>query len=541
MKQVFNPFLPLDEYIPDGEPHVFNDRVYHYGSHDKEGGYTFCMNDYVVYSAPVDDLSSWRYEGISYKASQDPYYPKFKYMYAPDVCKGNDDKYYLYYCMAGDYGVGGYTNPISVAVSDNPAGPFEYLDHVHFKDGSLMKKYVCFDPAVMNDDGVIRLYYGTSYAFEEDDDFDTNEESILREMDMFGKSREEILEYRKHDDSCVDAKPGDKDSVNGVCVLTLCDDMVTVKEGPKHLIPYRSKGTDFEAHPFFEGASMRKVNDKYYFIYSSWQNHELCYAISDYPDRGFKFKGTIVSNGDIGINGIDDSNKLNMTGTTHGSIININNSWYVFYHRLTHKSDYSRQACAEKIVIKEDGTINQVEITSCGLNNGPLIGKGHSYPAVIACNITNGHMPHGSNSVYPIAFPNVTNIGEDRFIGEIDNGTLIGFKYFDLSGVTKIKIIARTESEETYAKYKGPSRIDERSEGLLNTYINPLKGKSTGEDRFEIRLNKDTDTVGEIVLNETKEWEEYTLELSKKIDSVHPLYLVYHGNKSVQLKEIEFN
>ena len=31
-KQVFNPFLPLNEYIPDGEPHVFGDRVYLYGS-----------------------------------------------------------------------------------------------------------------------------------------------------------------------------------------------------------------------------------------------------------------------------------------------------------------------------------------------------------------------------------------------------------------------------------------------------------------------------------------------------------------------------
>ena len=27
-KQVFNPFLPLGTYIPDGEPHVFGDRVY---------------------------------------------------------------------------------------------------------------------------------------------------------------------------------------------------------------------------------------------------------------------------------------------------------------------------------------------------------------------------------------------------------------------------------------------------------------------------------------------------------------------------------
>ena len=56
-KQVYNPFLPLDEYIPDGEPHIFGDRVYLYGSHDFEGGHTFCMGDYTVYSAPVDDIA----------------------------------------------------------------------------------------------------------------------------------------------------------------------------------------------------------------------------------------------------------------------------------------------------------------------------------------------------------------------------------------------------------------------------------------------------------------------------------------------------
>ena len=35
-KQVFNPYLPLYEYIPDGEPHVFDGRLYIYGSHDRE-------------------------------------------------------------------------------------------------------------------------------------------------------------------------------------------------------------------------------------------------------------------------------------------------------------------------------------------------------------------------------------------------------------------------------------------------------------------------------------------------------------------------
>ena len=33
IKQVYNPYLPLWEYVPDGEPHVFGDRVYLYGGH----------------------------------------------------------------------------------------------------------------------------------------------------------------------------------------------------------------------------------------------------------------------------------------------------------------------------------------------------------------------------------------------------------------------------------------------------------------------------------------------------------------------------
>lgn len=400
-KQVFNPFLPLNEYIPDGEPHVFGDRVYLYGSHDHEGGYTFCMDDYTVYSAPVDDLTDWRKERVIYEADQDPAYPELCYMYAPDVVQGNDGKYYLYYAMSGDYGVGGYTCPISVAVCDTPAGKYKFLGHVRNKDGSPMMRYVCFDPAVLNDDGVIRLYYGTQYDYEEQPDFPENDAYVKQEMEMFGRTREEILSY--------------PDSIMGPVMLVLEDDMLTVKEEPKHIIPYKVKGTSFEAHPFFEASSMRKVGDKYYFVYSSKQNHELCYAVSDQPDGGFTFGGTIVSNGDVGLDGRPLEEKLNMTGTTHGSIIEINGQWYAFYHRLTHKSDYSRQACAEKIKIEADGSIRQVEVTSCGLNEGPLVAEG-SYPAVIACNLTNGSMPHGNNSIYKEEFPNITNSGEERFI-----------------------------------------------------------------------------------------------------------------------------
>lgn len=534
--QIYNPFLPLYEYIPDGEPHVFGDRVYHYGSHDKEGGDTFCMLDYVCYSAPVEDLTDWRYEGVIYQAKQDPRYPVPQYMYAPDVVQGNDGRYYLYYCMGGDYGQDGYQGPVSVAVCDTPAGKYEYLGVVKNPDGSPMLKYICFDPAVLNDDGTIRLYYGTQYDYEECDDFLTNDFYLQDEIEMFGRSREEILSY--------------PDSIMGPVMAVLSDDMLTVKEEAKHIIPYRVKGTSFEAHPFFEGSSMRKVGKKYYFIYSSWQNHELCYATSDQPDRDFVFGGTIVSNGDIGYRGRDAQHKLNMTGTTHGSIIEINGQWYVFYHRLTHKSDYSRQACAEKIRILEDGSIPQAEMTSCGLNDGPLSAEG-TYPAVIACNLTNGHMPHGSNSVFQISFPNVTHKGQERFIAEIEDHTLIGYKYFECRSVKQFGITYRMETEKNRVIFDGRYRTDIRSqddENFANTYAekNTLTdivkpGQSTeNAPQFGICIDTAENEIGTLLLDEKAEaWKKVTVQIGIP-DGVHALYLVYKGQAKVQLIEIHF-
>ena len=72
MKQICNPYLPLCEYIPDGEPHVFGGRLYLYGSHDRENGDEFCELDYVCYSADACDLTEWRYEGVIYRKDQDP-------------------------------------------------------------------------------------------------------------------------------------------------------------------------------------------------------------------------------------------------------------------------------------------------------------------------------------------------------------------------------------------------------------------------------------------------------------------------------------
>lgn len=77
-KQAVNPILPSWEYIPDDEPHVFGDRVYLYGSHDKFDGREFCPLDYVCWSAPVSDLSDWRKGGVTLTKSE-----------APDHFRGN--------------------------------------------------------------------------------------------------------------------------------------------------------------------------------------------------------------------------------------------------------------------------------------------------------------------------------------------------------------------------------------------------------------------------------------------------------------------
>ena len=64
--QAFNPFLPSYEYIPDGEPYVFGNRVYIYGSHDAFNGSDYCVNNYVCWSASVENLGDWKYEGVIY-------------------------------------------------------------------------------------------------------------------------------------------------------------------------------------------------------------------------------------------------------------------------------------------------------------------------------------------------------------------------------------------------------------------------------------------------------------------------------------------
>ena len=231
-----------------------------------------------------------------------------------------------------------------------------------------------------------------------------------------------------------------------------------------------------------------------------------------------------------------------MTGTTHGSIECINGSWYVFFHRLTHKSDYSRQACAEKIHIENDGSIKQVQITSCGLSEKGYLPSEGKYPAVIACNLTNGKMPHGSNSIYQIPFPNVTHKNNERFIAEIEDNTLIGYKYFSFDGTRDFFVEARIENDSNRVISDAPLRVDERCRELF-TDLSKQQHNNAECDKiiayFDVYTDINDKSLGRISLDNTDDWNNYTAEISFP-RGVHPLFLVYHGNVRLQLKTIGF-
>ena len=412
--QIFNPYLPANEYVPDGEPRVFGDRLYVYGSHDRFGAGIFCVNDYVCWSAPVNDLSAWRCEGVIYRKKQDPANRTgLRLLFAPDVVQGPDGRYYLYYAYD-------FMGMMGVAVGDRPEGPFAYYGHVRYPDGTIWGNRkgdeFPFDPGVLvDDDGCVYLYSG----------FATKVPFV---MSRFHNQKN-----------------------SGGVVMELEQDMVTIKVGPKLLFPRKGNhpDADFEDHEFFEASSIRKIDGKYVFVYSSAHNHELCYAVSDHPMEGFRFGGTLVDIGDLYLDGnTDETHATNYLGNTHGGMVELDGQWYIFYHRQTNQHSYSRQACAEPLRRREDGGFYQSEVTSCGLNRGPLRGRGE-YEARIACNLGSEEGTVRYDKKFPKKrHPCFTQKGKDtddsaiQYIANMRDGSVAGFKYFDFQQTEKIRVTA---------------------------------------------------------------------------------------------------
>ncbi len=464
-KQVFNPYLPSWEYIPDGEPHVFGDRVYVYGSHDRFNGFAYCLNDYVCYSAPVSDLSDWKYEGVIYKKTDDPFNPDGRMcLYAPDVVQGADGRYYIYYVLDK-------VSCVSVAVSDSPAGKYEFYGYVKDSEGRRLgdreNDQPQFDPAVLMEGDKVYLYTG----FCGQNDY----------------------------------------SRKGAMATVLGPDMLTIIEETRIIVPGNcySSGTEFEEHEFFEGPSIRKHKDMYYFVYSSSKMHELCYAVSKYPTKDFKYGGAIVSNCNENITtGKPSELHTYIPGNNHGGMVEVQGQWYIFYHRHTNGTNFCRQGCAEPIYINDDGSISQVEMTSCGLNGTPLVGKGE-YPAYIACNLfsktmDNNHLLHYAGWIDG-RYARITQDGRDGdeeigYIANMQDSTIAGFKYFECDGITKIS----------------------------------LKTRGYGNGYFEVKTAWDGETLGKVPVGYSNIWVVNSANISVP-NGVQALYFEFKGEGGISL------
>lgn len=318
-----NPVLPLWEHVPDAEPRVFDGRLYVYGSHDKANGWDFCLDDYVAWSAPLGDLGAWRREGVIFAKTDDPENVAGHPLYAPDVVRGADGRYYLYYQRNNPARADGVTH-LGVAVCDTPGGRFRFLGYVRRTDGTLLGDRAGdngFDPSVLVDGRETWLFTGSAGS--------------------------------------------------GAFAAPLGADMLTLAAEPVRVIPGRAgaAGTPFEGNGFVEASSVRRIDGRYVFVYSPDRQPRLCYATAERPDGPYAYRGTLVENAG---------------GNNHGGLVQIGGEWFIFYHRTTNDSVFERQCCVERLTRGPDGEFREAEMTSLGFTRGALPGCG-DYPAAIAC------------------------------------------------------------------------------------------------------------------------------------------------------------
>lgn len=408
-----NPYMPLWEHIPDGEPRVFTyngeTRIYLYGSHDVLKT-EYCGYDYVVWSAPVDDLTDWTCHGECYRATDGGV------LYAPDVVQ-KGDTFYMY--AAESKG-----SVIMMATSKTPWGPFT----------DPVKTELGFDPGILvDDDGRVYAFWGfcQCHAGELNDDMCTIKKETVRHH-IIGHSKPFFI---TEDDGHVDPVDG-----------------------------------------FFEASSPRKIDGKYVFVYSKRYEYNkpelgvmgscngfLSYKWSDSPLGDYQMGGDISFNGGEIIEGPDGNGIMTYQwGNNHGSLMKIKDQWYIFYHRQTGCNEFARQAMVEPVDVATDkngrifiGKITYengepvksdvVEMTSQGFNKDGLdafsvISAGY------ACHIYDGTGKHnyldnaeGTNRDVRRAHIQPVYEGDSSPVVDIQGGTTIGFRYLAFGGNGAVK------------------------------------------------------------------------------------------------------
>ncbi len=408
-----NPYLPLWEHIPDGEPRVFEyngeKRLYVYGSHDTERT-SYCGRDHVVWSAPLNDLTDWTYHGVCYTATNG------SVLFAPDVVR-KGDTFYLY--AAEDRG-----SRIMVASSKSPAGPFE--------NPRLTK--LGFDPGVLvDDDGRVYAFWGFCAAFcaELEDDMCTIREGTLR-ANPIGHVPDPWNE--KNNESGVDINDA-----------------------------------------FFEASSPRKINGKYVYVYSKRYttpvpelgvyepcNGFLSYKWSDSPLEGYQDGGDISFNGGEILKLPDGTGRQTYRwGNNHGGLVEINGQWYIFYHRHTGTDEFSRQGMIEPVDVAV-GKTGKIYIGSVNYEGGEpvssrpveMTSSGASTDGIDAYKIISaGYACHTSplHGAYIKPVYERTD-GISSPIVNIKGGTRVGFRYLQFGA-------SSPKSVTVWANVSGPMAV----------------------------------------------------------------------------------
>ena len=342
-----NPYLPLWEHVPDGEPRVFEDpdnpghlRAYIIGSHDTH--FTqYCGNDIRMWSAPVEDLTKWRDEGpiFSWFVSG-----QWDTMFAPDLVETIDKAtgkktYWLYPHSRG------WQRVPMVCKGDRPNGPFVPVnlteDGTRCVDGSLID----FDPSVFIE----------TITNKKDPDFQKG----FRAYVFYGFQHSTACEL---DQNTMFSKREGTELIDPFIPASSADGRLLDKEGSVYKALYQGQNPlDFN---FFEASSIRQVGNKYVMVFSGYSGKEyglgntnsaLRYAYGDSPLGPWRSGGVLVDSRGVVVN--EDGTKLMTTNAghnTHGSLQQINGQWYVFYHRPPRGFGYARQAMVAPVKIECD-------------------------------------------------------------------------------------------------------------------------------------------------------------------------------------------
>ncbi len=341
-----NPYLPLWEHLPDGEPRVFEDpdhpgkyRAYIIGSHDLAYR-SYCGPDIRMWSAPVENLTDWRDEGAIFTYHIDG---QWDTMFAPDLVevkrKDGTKEYYLY-----PHSRGPWREPM-VCKGNRPDGPFTPVNLDKSGRRCQPGSVLGFDPSV----------YVEQITDPADPDYDIG----FRAYGFWGFQRS--LAAQLDQNTMYSVRPG-TEVIPYFIPASKWYGEVRDPEGTQYPALYKEqKLTDFN---FFEASSIRKVGNKYVMIFSGYSgpdyglgstNSSLRYAYGDTPLGPWRSGGVLVDSRGVVLN--EDGSRLQCTNAghnTHGSIEQINGQWYVFYHRPPRGFGFARQAMVAPVSITCD-------------------------------------------------------------------------------------------------------------------------------------------------------------------------------------------